>query len=115
MLLRQHVDSHSDNDQNIQSCIHYVETLPSVLQEMPWVHQVKHKVCVINKLDHFAVTITIFFAASTQLSDIAGLKEEVQEICRRQAIVERELECVKVVYGAAGQYIICVYNMSVQL
>lgn len=109
------MDSHSYNDQNIQSCIHYVETLPSVLQEMPWVHQVKHKVCVINRLDYFAVTITIFLAASNQASDIAGLKEEVQGICQQQAIVERELECVKVVYGAAGQYIICVYDMSVQL
>ena len=44
------MDSHSYSDHKIQPCIHYVETLPSVLQEMPWVHQVKHKVCVINRI-----------------------------------------------------------------
>ena len=109
------MDSHSYSDHRIQPCIHYVETLPSVLQEMPWVHQVKHKVCVINcyRIDCFAVTCKCHcLVASMQLSDMSGLKEEVQKICQQQAIVERGLDCVKVVYGPAGQYIISVYDVN---
>ena len=58
-------------------------------------------------------TNAICLVTSMQLSDIAGLKEEVQKICQQQAIVERGLDCVQVVYGAAGQSIISVYNMSI--
>lgn len=50
MLLRQHKDFPSSSDHEIQSCIHYVETVPSVLQDMARVHQVKHKVSVLNRI-----------------------------------------------------------------
>ena len=43
LLLKQHTDFHSSD---CQPCIHYVETLPSVLQEMPWIQHEKHKVCI---------------------------------------------------------------------
>ena len=47
MLLKQHMDFHSSSDgHEKQPCIHYVETLPSVLQEMPWIQHEKHKVFI---------------------------------------------------------------------
>ena len=47
MLLKQHMDfdSSSDYHEN-QPCIHYVETLPSVLHEMAWLQHVKHEVYI---------------------------------------------------------------------
>ena len=45
MLLKQHIDFHSSSDYHeIQPRIHYVQTLPSVLQEMPWIQHEKPKV-----------------------------------------------------------------------
>ena len=48
LLLKQHMDFHSTSHYHEnQPCIHYVETLPSVLQEMPWIQHEKHKVCIV--------------------------------------------------------------------
>lgn len=63
----------------------------------------------------WSLTNAICLVASMQLSDISGIKEEVQKICQQQAIVERGLDCVKVVYGPAGQRIISVYDTYVNL
>ena len=50
MLLKQHMDIHSSSDYNEnQPCIHYLETVPSVLQEMPWIQHEKHKVFICDK------------------------------------------------------------------
>jgi len=47
MLLKQHIDFHSSSDYHEnKSCIHYVQTLPSVLQEMPWIQHEKQKVYI---------------------------------------------------------------------
>ena len=59
MLLRQHKDFPSSSDHEIQSCIHYVETVPSVLQDMARVHQVKHKVGVLYRIGSFAIIICV--------------------------------------------------------
>ena len=113
MLLRQHKDFPSSSDHEIQSCIHYVETVPSVLQDMARVHQVKHKVCVLYRIDSFAIIICVCVLYTIdlhslvyfimQLLDVTSLRKEVQNICHQQAVVEKGLKCVEIVYGAAGQ------------
>ena len=44
-MLKQHMDFHASSDHEIQPCIHYMETSSSILHEMPWIQQQKHKVC----------------------------------------------------------------------
>lgn len=119
MLLRQHMEFHSSSDHKITPCIHYVETFPSVLQDMPWVHQEKHKVCACAKQTQWVVlhslvllenvspflAIPVCLVTSMQLSDVASMREEVKRICHQQAIVNRRFKCVQVVYGAAGQWL----------
>jgi len=80
MLLKQHMDfdSSSDYHEN-QPCIHYVETLPSVLHEMTWLQHVKH-----------------------ECKDVIKSAKEVCEIWNQQGITGRWLACVQLVYGIAG-------------
>ena len=50
--------------------------------------------------------ITFDYLVTLQLSDFVKLKD-VQEICHQQAVVERGLKCVQLVYGVAGKCLNC--------
>jgi len=65
MLLKQHMDFHSSSDcRENQPCIHYVETLPSVLQEMPWIQHEKHKVFIQDIMCISGVAKSVFLVIS---------------------------------------------------
>ena len=102
MVLRQHVEFHSSSDHKIQPCIHYMETLPSILHEMPWIQHEKHNVCIKFSRDEILLILIFDCLVILQLSDSVKL-EGVQKICHQQAIVERGLKCVQLVYGEAGK------------
>ena len=101
-MLRQHVEFHSSSDHKIQPCIHYMETLPSILHEMPWIQHKKHNVCIQFSRDEILLILIFDSSVTLQLSDSVKL-EGVQKICHQQAIVERGLKCVQLVYGVAGK------------
>ena len=44
----------------------------------------------------------IFLFVTQQLSDVLKL-EDVKKICHQQAVVERGLSCIQLVYGVAGK------------
>ena len=99
------MEFHSSSDHKIQPCIHYMETLPSILHEMPWIQQEKHNVCMLDK--SMILLLLIFDCLVTlQLSDIIKLKD-VRKRCHQQAILERGLKSVQLIYGVAGECHIC--------
>ena len=54
------------------------------------------------------VVATFCCLVTGQLSDVMKL-EDAQKICHQQAVVERGLSCIQLVYGAAGKCMTAVF------
>jgi len=89
-------DSSNDYHEN-QPCIHYVETLPSVLHEMTWLQHVKHEVCI--QITFLEWRNVIFWSFYVQCTDVIESVKKVREIWNQQGITGT----VQLVYGIAGQ------------
>lgn len=70
-LLRLHFDlkQHNHREDVEVPCVHFIETAPSLLQEMPWILHRDYKVRT------FTCTVAVTVEGGTQVAPLAGLNK----------------------------------------
>ena len=81
--------------------MHFIETAPSVLREVPWLKIIEYKVCPYSTSNLYATNL--WFITLIQEGNQIAHDSQIHEICQQMQLEARnDISCLSLVYGLPG-------------
>ena len=86
---------------NTNTCIHFIETSPSVLREVPWLKVMDYKVCISSKFGCVLIYRNILYILQEDGPPTTIVQAET--ICQQTRLKGNEdFSCIELVYSLPG-------------